>query len=253
MKREERYEIERTKWDSVAEHRLAEGLDGSTHETFNEYARRDPLLVGVAEFLGDLRGRRVLEYGCGLGKISVLLAKGGASVTAFDISPKSIEAARRRAEINGVEDSIEFQVAAAENLPFADGRFDVAFGKAVLHHLDVEAAAPELARVLTSHGRAAFSEPMGMNPVLNFVRERVPYPHKTPRGADRPLNYDEIAAWGRPFSEYRYREVQLLSMIERGFGFGKRLSVLRRMDDSLLTRFPRLRRYCRYVTMFMVK
>jgi 2-polyprenyl-3-methyl-5-hydroxy-6-metoxy-1,4-benzoquinol methylase len=41
--------------------------------------------------LGDLRGKRVIEYGCGLGQLTVLLARSGAEVTAFDISSQSID------------------------------------------------------------------------------------------------------------------------------------------------------------------
>ena len=52
---------------------------------------------GIAEFLGDLRGKRVIEYGCGLGKLTVLLARSGAQVTAFDLSEGSVEVARKRA------------------------------------------------------------------------------------------------------------------------------------------------------------
>lgn len=54
----------------------------------------------MAAFLGDLRGKRVLEIGCGLGQIAVLLRKSGADVTAFDISLMSVVATRKRAEVN---------------------------------------------------------------------------------------------------------------------------------------------------------
>jgi hypothetical protein len=42
-------------------------------------------------------------------------------------------------------------------------------------------------------------------------------------------------------------------MIERGFGFKTQLPRLRWLDNLLLERAPFLRRYCRYVIMFMVK
>ncbi len=92
---------------------------------------------------------------------------------------------------------------------------------------------------------------MGMNAVLNFVRAWVPYVHKHPRGADRPLTYDEIRGWGAQFSSFHYREIRFLAMIERSFKL--RLPFLRHLDEILLARFPFLRRYCRYVVMHMVK
>jgi len=41
--------------------------------------------------LGDLKGKRVLDLGCGLGEASVYFAKKGAIVTASDLSPQMLE------------------------------------------------------------------------------------------------------------------------------------------------------------------
>jgi SAM-dependent methyltransferase len=248
---EHTYEVERTKWDAIAESERSEAELLPPYDSFEEYARRSRRAVGVAEFLGDLRGKSVLEYGCGLGKATALLAKSGANVSAFDISPASVEVARQRLELNGLSGDVT--VAAGEDLPYPDEAFDIAFGAAILHHLDVERGWAELHRVLKPGGRAAFVEPMGMNPVLNFVRDHVPYRDKTPRGADRPLTYEEISAWGKGFSEFRYREIQLLSMIQRLFGYHQRFAFLHRLDDGLLGAMPFLRRYCRYIVLYMVK
>src|SRR5882757_7495314 len=52
--------------------------------------------------LGDLRGKHVLDYGCGHGMAAVVLARAGAAVTAFDLSPGYVKEARERARANGV-------------------------------------------------------------------------------------------------------------------------------------------------------
>lgn len=249
---EQTYQIEREKWDALAANVTPESLVVAS-PSFEAYAAKTATFAGVTEFLGDMRGKEVLEYGCGLGLLSTLLARSGANVSTFDLSPSSIATARLRAEVNGVADGIEFSVAPGERLPYADDTFDVIFGKAILHHLDVEQGWGELHRVLKPGGRAAFVEPMGMNPILNFVREHVPYRHKNPRGADEPLTYAEIHAWGRGYSSFEYQEIQLLSMLERLLGFNKRLSALRRADAFLLRHVPPLRRYCRYVVLKLVK
>jgi SAM-dependent methyltransferase len=249
MNPESRHETERRKWDAHA-HASLPNLDDlpriGPEATLAEYTRGRLLLDGMAEFLGDLDGRDVLEYGCGLGELTIVLARSGARVTTFDLSPASVEFSQRRAEREGVADRIRFVVAAGESLPFPDDSFDVAVGKAVLHHLDPAAGAAELARVLKPQGRAAFSEPLGMNPLLVFARAHVPYPGKHDRGADRPLTAADIRAWEGPFRRVAMRPVQLLSMVERGLGFGHPLPPLRALDRALIRRWPRLGRLCRY-------
>lgn len=160
---------------------------------------------------------------------------------------------RQRAKLNNTDCNIQLTVVAGENIPYADESFDCIFGRAILHHLEANLGWTEISRVLKPEGKAIFVEPMGMNPILNFVRDHVPYPDKKPRGADHPLTYEDIHQWGRGFREFRYREIQLLSMLERGLGFGKKIPLLRRLDDFLLRQFPFLRVFCRYVVMYCIK
>ena len=249
---ERTYAVEVAKWDALASEPTSDERLLVADADFGAYARRDTTTAGMAEFLGDLRGREVLELGSGMGEMTTLLARSGARVTALDISPGSIAVARRRAELHGVDGAIEFVVGAGEELPLPAERFDVVVGKAVLHHLEVGRAAPELHRVLRTGGRAAFSEPLGTNPVIAFARDHLPYPGKNPRGADVPLSYADIRAWEAPFAVAQHREVQLLEMVQRALGL-RPLPRLRRVDDWLLERFPGLGRLCRYVVITMIK
>lgn len=251
MKLDEIHEVERSKWDEIAEREIAEVGHARATCDLAGYVAGSPGLTGALEFLGDLRDRRVLEYGCGMGQFTLMLALAGARVTAFDLSPRSVDVTRKRLEAHGAHADVT--VAAGEELPFPDAAFEVVVGESVLHHIDPQAGPAELARVIEPGGRAAFGEPMGMNPVLNFAREHLPYRFKAERGADVPLSYDDIRAWGSGFREVHVREVQLLSMVERLFGYDTRIPVLRRADDVLLRRVPRLRRYCRYVALQFVR
>jgi ubiquinone/menaquinone biosynthesis C-methylase UbiE len=253
MKLADKYEIERSKWDAL----LTEDPQGSSlmlrHPSFESFARTSDKLLLVTEFLGDMSGKRVLEIGCGLGELSVLLARSGAEVTTFDLSEKRVRMTHRLATQESVDDRIDLIVAAGERLPYRDESFAVVIGKAILHHLDVELSCPELFRVLEYSGKAAFVEPMGMNPALNFARAYIPYPDKNPRGVDRPLNYKNIEAWGKPYRHFRYQEVQLLGMLERAFGFGRHFHILRRIDRFLLRHVSIIQRYARHVVLMMEK
>jgi SAM-dependent methyltransferase len=256
MELEAKHTIERAKWDKLAERELTPHDLLPAGITFRDRVETDDdnmsfVVDEVEEFLGDLQGKRVLELGCGRGGYAVLLARCGALVTAVDISPGSIEATRARAELNGVE--LETAAAPAEDLPLPDESFDIAFGTSSLHHLEVDHAGPELLRVLKPGGRAFFLEPMGMNPLLRLARDHLPYRYKTPRGTDRPLTYVDIEAWGAGFSQYWFKECQLVSMIERVFGFNHRFPRLRRFDRAALSRFPALRRWARQVAFFGIK
>jgi SAM-dependent methyltransferase len=124
-----------------------------------------------------------------------------------------------------------------------------------LHHLDPQKGASELARVLKPGGKACFVEPMGMNPVLNFVRDYLPYPNKNPVGDDKPLNYEQIRIWSNWASTHHRQEVHLFGMLERAFPYSWRVSLpaLHRFDQNVMKLAPYLRRFARYIVMCMVK
>ena len=254
---QEFYQKERAKWDGISAQKLedAQQLMLKPGDTFIALANRDSVMYGVADFLGDITGKRVLEVGCGSGKLTAMIAKNGTHAYAFDLSPVSANVAQKRAELNDVADRVIISVAAGEDLPYANESFDIVFGRAILHHLDVNLAGSEIYRVLKPGGKAVFIEPMGMNPVLNFVRDHVPYPNKNPVGEDQPLNYKQIRQWGMPYERFKIHEVHLLGMIERamGYRFKVRMGLLHRLDRLILRTMPFMGRFYRYVVLFMEK
>jgi SAM-dependent methyltransferase len=195
--------------------------------------------------LGPLAGRRVLDYGCGHGMASVVLARRGATVTALDLSPGYLAEARRRALANDV--SVEFVQADGERLPFADASFDRVWGNAILHHLDLRAAARELRRVLAPGGLAVFCEPWGDNPLLAWARRRLPYPGKQRTPDEQPLRGRRLPALREVFPRLEVEGFQLLSMVRRVLRPGRLVSGLEWCDRRLLRLAPWLGRFCRYV------
>lgn len=197
------------------------------------------------EELGNLDGLRVLELGAGSGADSVMFARHGAAVTSTDVADAAIEVIRRRLAANDITD-VELAVMPAEKLDLPDATYDRIFARGVLHHADVERAAPEMARVLKPGGRAVFIEPLSENPILDFAREYLPYPHKTrPRG-HRGIRFSTVRTLRRHFSSASIRTFYLTAMLNRAFGFNVELGSLERFDEWLLARVPTFRRLCRY-------
>jgi ubiquinone/menaquinone biosynthesis C-methylase UbiE len=110
--------------------------------------------------LGDLRGRRILDVGCGTGRLALALSQGHtAVVTGLDPSPEMLAVARAKSA------SARWVLGHAESLPFADGAFERAVSSLVIHHLDRGVAFPEIRRVLERRGRFIIStaDPVGLD------------------------------------------------------------------------------------------
>lgn len=106
--------------------------------------------------LGDVRGRDVLELGCGAAQWSIALSAMGAKVVGLDVSERQLAHARRLMADAGVE--IPLVNASAEATPFADGSFEIVFcDHGAMTFADPYRTIPEVARILRPHGLLAFS------------------------------------------------------------------------------------------------
>ena len=65
------------------------------------------------------------------------------------------------------------------------------------------------------------------------------------------MTRQDIAIWRAPFAEARLRPIQLLSMVERAFGFHRTFPALRRLDDRILRRFPSTWRLAWYGILYL--
>ncbi len=108
-------------------------------EYFDEVEARkyfvEPHIPQFAQF-ERWNGKKVLEIGCGIGTDTVNFARHGASVTAVDLSEKSIEVARSRAKVYGLEDKIQFFSGNAEELTqfVPVEQYDLIYSFGVIHH-----------------------------------------------------------------------------------------------------------------------
>jgi 2-polyprenyl-3-methyl-5-hydroxy-6-metoxy-1,4-benzoquinol methylase len=158
--------------------------------------------------LGDLCGKRVLEYGCGQGRLSVLMAKRGARVTSLDLGADLVKLASRVAELNGVTN--EYFVGDISQSHFSPASFDVVVGDSILHHLTVKGARmaiDEAFKTLRPGGRAFFLEPVENSPTFEFLQNLVPLKGYRPSILNRKAWREFLArADDRSMSDREFRD-----------------------------------------------
>ncbi len=144
---------------SAMKERVRRGYDGEFSEDVSRYDALGLELQARAARLQlhsvDIRGKDVLDVGCGTGVLTFLaLEMGAASVTCGDISRGMLAAARDKADAQGYgSDRVTFRELDAESLPFPSESFDVALTGMTLGLLPhQQAAVSELARVTRRGG-----------------------------------------------------------------------------------------------------
>ncbi len=162
----------------------------------------------IVRQMGELRGRRLLDVGCGLGESSVYFALRGAAVTATDISPGMIDVATRLARRHGV--ALDGLVGAGEELRLPHDHFDLAYVANTLHHVaDRDQLLRQLQQALKPGGRVFFWDPLAYNPVINVYRRMA----TAVRTADEsPLTFADVRRVRHYFVNVRHREFWLLSL-----------------------------------------
>jgi SAM-dependent methyltransferase len=149
-----------------------------------------PEMRHIRRRLGDLRGKRVLDVGCGLGEASVYFALEGADVTATDLSPGMCDATQRLAAANGV--TLTTHVSAIEDLGLPSGtRFDVIYTGNTLHHADIGPMLDNVLPYLKPDGVFASWDPVAYNPIINIYR-MVATKARTPD--EHPLRLRDVRA-----------------------------------------------------------
>lgn len=191
----------------------------------------------------DFRGKTVLDYGCGDGHFTRMVAEAGGEAFGIDISPQLIARAERSnpKQSNGFP---KFLVADAHATPFPNASFDFVVGNSALHHFDLDAAYPEIVRLLRPGGAGLFMEPMYHHPLLWILRRLTP---NNRTEDERPLSIADIEKANKWFRAVVHREHFLTAvcaapvhLLGRSFAL-RTISNLDRMDRVLFQIAPGLR------------
>lgn len=162
----------------------------------------------ILEIVGDLRGKKLLDVGTGLGESAIYLAKKGAEVTAVDISPKMIALCSENAVRHGV--AIQTRVLTAEDSGLPADTFDIVYAANLLHHLhDRDRFLGNVLRVLKPGGVFISWDPLKYNPAINIYRRKAT---EVRTSGEKPLGIDDLRRLRRFFPDLQHRSFWLATM-----------------------------------------
>ncbi len=200
--------------------------------TRSSFAYRDRLLFH------DIVNKKTLDYCCGNGEIAIEMGKKGAgNVTGIDISQVAVNNANKIAQNENLDKVCSFKVMDAEHTEFADNSFDTIHEYGALHHLDLDAAFKELARILKPDGRLICTEALRHNPLISAYRKKTPH-LRTEWEAEHILGVPEIMSGKKYFQTVNLKFFHLCALfavpIRNTSFFKPLLSIFEKVDDVLL-------------------
>lgn len=166
--------------DANRDRQTNEKLDGDTYEKFygnkKYYTATDESRAYTQSWISaQAKGRIFLDYACGDGGNAIQAARAGAELSiGLDISPVSVENAKRDAAEAGVSGNTYFVQGDCENTGLPSNSVDRIICSGMLHHLDLSFAFPELRRILAPGGRILCVEALDYNPAIKLYRMMTP-------------------------------------------------------------------------------
>ena len=183
-------------------------------------------------------GKKILDFACGNGENGVYAATAGADCTGIDISPEGVANSNKNAEKFGVDDHCRFVTMDGENMTFADNTFDLGVEYGALHHVELDKALSELARVLKPGGEMICVEALRHNPLIHWYRRRTPH-LRTEWEVDHILGVESLKIMRKYFDKVEVRFFHLTALalvpLRKTFLFRFLLPVFNLIDRVLLS------------------
>lgn len=183
-------------------------------------------------------GKKILDFACGNGENGVYAAVAGADCTGIDISPEGVANANKNAQKFGVSDRCRFVTMDGENMTFPDNTFDLGVEYGALHHVELDRALSELARVLKPEGEMICVEALRHNPLIHWYRRRTPH-LRTEWEVEHILGVESLDVMRRHFGrvKVRYFHLAVLALVplRKTFLFRLLLPIFNAVDRVLLS------------------
>lgn len=150
-----------TKEQQIMEQRYTIPYNWALKPWSRSFRKKQGLWAVVSKVIGDMRGAKVLDVGCGDGWHTARMVQAGAEVTGIDYSKRSIAFARLIVPA-------AFEVASGTDIPFPNDTFDIVVSLQTIEHIPISEAhkmASELLRVVKPGGRVVVSVPSVRRPL----------------------------------------------------------------------------------------
>ena len=146
------------------------GIYGNLAEEYHDLRIKKSLhnelieMPAMFKMLGNVKGKKILDWGCGSGLYIRKLKKKGAKIKGFDISPEMVKIAKK------LNPEIEIKVGSGTKIPFHE-KFDIVFASLAIHYLkDLDKPFKEIKRVLKPKGVFIFSTG---NPIAKAGKSKI--------------------------------------------------------------------------------
>lgn len=209
----DRAEIERSAEE--ARRTILAGTDRTQVDRYLNPPSETPYGLEYAfHLLGDIRGKTVLDLGCGTGENLVPLVERGARVIGMDLSPDLIEIAQLRLQNAGLE--ADLRVRSAYDTGLENESVDIIFCIALVHHLDIKRVRDEMWRILVKGGVLILKEPIRFSRMYGMLRSLLPAQENVSE-FEHPLTREELAAMIEPFEaqKMRYFRLPFIPLVDR--------------------------------------
>jgi len=217
----------------------------------------------VLERIGDLREKKIVDIGCGSGRMSVFFALAGARVIGIDKKSSALEESRRLARLCAVEGRCLFLLGTAESLPVGAATTDLAFSRSALQYMDRKWVLPGYARIVKPSGDLVLIENLSHNPFINFYRlRRRLFPTtssdlehvKSVRTYITPAEVENLDRYFQVVEHDEFHFIRMFSIyLCRHFGGGIAGTIDRvfhRIDRAVFRLFPFLRRFAWFTAVY---
>lgn len=168
-----------------------------------------PEMRHISFIIGDIKNKKILDLGCGLGEASIYFATKLAKVTALDISPGMLKLTNKLALINKVK--IKTHLATAENFKLKKSdKFDIIYAGNCLHHSNIKETLKSISLHLKKGGIFVSWDPIAYNPIINIYRKLA---NKVRTVDEHPFTVSDINLIKKNFKNVQTKYFWLLTLL----------------------------------------